>query len=212
MPTTRNQILHRIRQEHGGDGAVVTPKDFLDLAGRDAVDQALRRLVRAGQLVRLGRGLYHLPRTNPTLGITVPPDPDKVADALGRQTGSTVAPSPAAIANRLGLSTQIPAKPTYLTTGRSRTVRVGGHLYRFKHTPPHKLPEPDTAVGRVLQAIQTLGPNPDPADLDRLRRHLPPKDRARFRRKARYLSNKTADVARQLLSPAETRSGATGRG
>ena len=39
-----------------GDITVVTPKDLLDLASRDAVDQALTRLVRQGALQRIGRG------------------------------------------------------------------------------------------------------------------------------------------------------------
>ena len=201
MKTTRQQILNRIRRSHGGDGAVVTPKDFLDLGGRDAVDQALNRLVRAGRLVRIGRGLYHLPKTNPSLGITVPPDPDKVADALGRQTGSRVASSPAVTANRLGLSGQIPAKPVYLTTGRSRTVKVAGRIYRLKHASARKMPESDSVVDQLIQVIETLGPNPDPVNLAVLRRALSEQDQTRLLRKARYRSGRAASIARQIVSP-----------
>ncbi len=138
MDTTKARILARVRRK--GAGAVVTPKDFLDLAGRDAVDQALSRLVRQGVLQRIGHGLYHVPRTNKRLGITVPPDPDVVAQAIGRRTGHRVALSPAAIANRLGLSTQVSAKPVYLTDGRSRSVRVGNQTIRLKHVAAKQLP------------------------------------------------------------------------
>ncbi len=60
MDTTKARILARVRRK--GAGVVVTPKDFLDLAGRDAVDQALSRLVRQDALQRIGHGLYHVPR------------------------------------------------------------------------------------------------------------------------------------------------------
>ena len=102
------------------------------VAERAAVDQALVRLVRAGTLIRVRRGQYHMPRVNERLGITLPPDADAVADAVGRQTGSAVAPSDAVVANRLGLSTQVPAKHVYMTTGRSRVMRVGGQTIRFR--------------------------------------------------------------------------------
>lgn len=121
--TIQDDILDRIR---GNDrGKVFTPKDFLDLGSRDAADQSLSRLVRSGEIERLGRGLYHYPRVNERLGIPIGPDPDEIAEALGRQTGSRVLPSGAVAANRLGLSTQVPAKPVYLTDGRTRQVRIG---------------------------------------------------------------------------------------
>lgn len=200
MQTTQQQILKRIRRRYGGDGAVVTPKDFLDLAGRDAVDQALARLVRNGVLVRVGRGLYHLTRTNKKLGITVPPDADKVADALGRQTGSAVAHSPAVIANRLGLSTQIPANAVYLTSGRSRAVKVGSKTYRLKHASPRKMPAGDSKVGRVLQAINALGSDPKESDLNLLRASLSTKERRELARRARYHSGRVSGIARRIAS------------
>src|SRR3954467_8197709 len=122
MDTDHPDIRNRIKL--AGPGKVFTPKDFLDLASRDATDQALSRLVRQGLLQRLGRGLYYSPRRNDALGVDVPPDLDEIADAVGRQTGSRLAPSGAVAANRLGLSTQLPAKPVYFSDGRTRQVRV----------------------------------------------------------------------------------------
>lgn len=117
MSTIQNTILDRIRRQ--GRGKVFTPKDFLDLGSRDAADQSLSRLAKAGEIQRLGRGLYHYPLINERLGISLSPDLDEIAEALARQTGSKVVPSGAVAANRLGLSTQVPAKPVYLTDGRT---------------------------------------------------------------------------------------------
>ncbi|MFI4893598.1 MAG: DUF6088 family protein [Phycisphaerales bacterium JB058] len=204
MKTTQHQILDRIRRTFGGDGAVVTPRDFLDLAGRDAVDQALNRLVRSGALIRVGRGLYHLPRRNDALGITIPPDADKVADALGRQTGSRVAPSPAVTANRLGLSTQIPAKPIYMTSGRSRSVRVGARTFRLKHAS--RMPDTHSPVGRVIQAIQGRGKDIDQHDLVRLRGTLSDKGCRDLIDQARDHAGWVIDIARRIAAvPSDTR-------
>lgn len=202
MDTTQARIMARIKRGLGGGrdgrGAVVTPKDFLDLAGRAAVDQALGRLVRAGALTRVGRGLYHLPRVNPTLGIAVPPDPDAVASAIGRQSGSPVAPSGAVVANRLGLSTQISAKPVYVTTGRSRTVRVGNQTFRFKRVSPRRFPSADPAVTRALQTLHGAGPDPDDATIDAVRTMLMPKQRRDLAKHARYDAAWVADSARRV--------------
>lgn len=198
MSPTPTLISDRINHRLGGPGAVVTPKDFLDLAGRDAVDQALGRLVRSRVLVRVGRGLYHLPRTNPTLGIEVPPDPDIVAAAIGRQTGSRVAPSGAAVANRLGLSTQIAAKPVYVTTGRSRTVQVGNQTLRFKRVAPRRLPASDGVVDRALQALRELGPDPDESVITTLRTLLSPGQRGELLELAKYDTGWVARSARRV--------------
>jgi hypothetical protein len=202
MDTTQTLIMARIKGGFGsgrdGLGAVVTPKDFLDVAGRAAVDQALARLARRGALSRVGRGLYHLPRVNPALGIAVPPDPDAVAAAIGRQSGSPVAPSGAVVANRLGLSTQISAKPVYVTTGRSRTVKVGNQTFRFKRVSPRRLPSADASVTRALQALHGAGPDPDDATIDAVRTMLTPRQRRDLAKHAKYDAAWVAASARRV--------------
>ncbi len=199
MGTIKARIFARVRRK--GAGAVVIPKDFLDLAGRDAVDQALSRLVRQDALQRIGHGLYHMPRANKRLGITVPPDPDVVAQAIGRRTGSRVALSPAAIANRLGLSTQVPAKPVYLTDGRSRSVRVGNQTIRLKHVAAKQLPDKDDATGLAIQAIIAVGESSlDDKAIEAFRRRLSPAQRKHLLRKARYADAWVADAARWIAS------------
>ena len=51
------------RARTGGRGSVFTPADFLDMAGRAAVDQALSRLAQGRQAAPLGaRPLRHFPK------------------------------------------------------------------------------------------------------------------------------------------------------
>ena len=197
MSTIQDDILDRIR---GHDrGKVFTPKDFLDLGSRDAADQSLSRLARSGEIQRLGRGLYHYPRVNERLGIPISPDPDEIAEALGRQTGSRVLPSGAVAANRLGLSTQVPAKPVYLTDGRTRQVRIGGMVFQIRHAAPKELAVASRTSAMVFQALRHLGQAAvDHEVIARLRRALSADQRQELLRDARYTTDWIADVVRRV--------------
>ncbi|WP_109122347.1 DUF6088 family protein [Azospirillum sp. TSO22-1] len=145
------------RARAGGRGGVFTPSDFLDVAGRAAVDQALSRLAKGGQLRRLARGLYDFPKVHPKLG-PLSPAPDDVAQALARETGSQVQIAGARAANVLGLSTQVPAKSTYLTDGPSRRVVLGKRVVDLRHASPKHLIAPGSPAGTVVQALRHVGP------------------------------------------------------
>jgi hypothetical protein len=149
-----DRIMRRARA--GGRGGVFTPRDFLDLAARAAVDQALSRLAKTGKLRRLARGLYDYPKVHPKLG-PLSPTPDDVAQALARETGSRVQIAGARAANALGLSTQVPAKSTYLTDGPSRRVVLGKRVVDLRHASPKHLIAPGSAAGTVVQALRHVG-------------------------------------------------------
>ena len=99
---------------------VLHPEGFLGIAGRDAIDQALCRLVRAGIIRRFSWGLYDIPRYSDTLKTKLSPDIDQAARAMARKNGWVIQPSGAIAANMLGLSTQVPAKVVYLSNGPSK--------------------------------------------------------------------------------------------
>tara|TARA_R110000737_G_scaffold237694_2_gene250011 strand:+ start:4348 stop:4977 length:630 start_codon:yes stop_codon:yes gene_type:complete len=150
-----DRVMRRVRAS--GRGSVFTPSDFLAVAARSSIDQALSRLVKGGQLRRLARGLYDFPKMHPKLG-ALSPAPDDVAHALARETGSQVQIAGARAANALGLSTQVPAQSTYLTNGPSRRVVLGKRVVDLRHASPKHLVAPGSAVGTVVQALRHVGP------------------------------------------------------
>ena len=147
--------MRRVRVS--GRGSVFTPSDFLSIAARPAVDQALSRLVKRGHLRRLARGLYDFPKLHPKLG-ALSPAPDDVAQALARETRSQVQIAGARAANALGLSTQVPAQSTYLTDGPSRRVVLGTRVIDIRHASPKHLIAPGSPAGTVVQALRHVGP------------------------------------------------------
>lgn len=150
-----DRIMRRARG--AGRGGVFTPTDFLDVAARAAVDQALSRLVKSGKLRRLARGLYDYPKVHPKLG-ALSPAPDDVARALARETGSQAQIAGAHAANALGLSMQVPAKGLYLTDGPSRRIVLGKRVVDLRHASPKHLIAPGSPAGTVVQALRHLGP------------------------------------------------------
>lgn len=159
MKTPVTSVSDRIMQRArgGGRGGVFTPSDFLDVAARAAVDQALSRLVKGGKLRRLARGLYDFPKLHPKLG-PLSPGPDDVARALARETGSQAQIAGAHAANALGLSTQVPAKSLYLTNGPSRRIVLGKRVVDLRHASPKHLIAPGSPAGTVVQALRHVGP------------------------------------------------------
>lgn len=146
-----------IIQEHGR-GYVFTPKDFLDLGSREAIDTALSRLTTNGDIRRLARGLYDYPKQNKLLG-DLYPDPDYVAQVIARDLDSQIQISGARAMHMLGLTTQVPAQTVYLISGPSKEIKIGGVVLKFKHASPKIMAGSGTKGGIVLQAIRYLGKN-----------------------------------------------------
>ena len=182
MYSIATQLLVRIRAS--GRGSVFTPKQFLDLGSRAAVDQSLSRLVRRGVLQRIGRGLYHYPKRSARLG-DLAPAPDAVARAYARKTGSTLQVSGAQAANALGLSTQVPARTTFVTDGATRRLRFGRQVVVLRRASPRRLAGAGTPWGTALQALAYLGKGGvDTRAIQRLRHALSPSDRRALGRHA----------------------------
>jgi predicted transcriptional regulator of viral defense system len=154
MSSTTNAILKRIRAKHRG--FVFTPKEFTHLGTRAAVDQALSRLQRSGQIRRLTRGVYEFPRIHPKIGL-LSPSPEAVAKAIAKRSATRITVSPIKAANLLGLSTQVPVQNVFWTEGRSRTIRIGNQTVSLKHVAPSKMIGAGTEAGIVIQAVRSLG-------------------------------------------------------
>lgn len=172
-----HSILLRVRAR--GRGAVVTPRDFLALGSRAAVDQALSRLTRDGRIRRIARGVYDLPRQHPRIG-ALAPSATVVAKALARD--SHIQPAPAAAVNLLGLSTQLPARTLWVTDGPSRTVHIGRLVVQLQHVDPASYPYLGTPAGMAISALRHIGQaSVSPAHIAQLIALLAPADKARLR-------------------------------
>jgi hypothetical protein len=150
---------------------VWTPTDFLDLGSRHAIDQALSRMTSAGDIRRVTRGLYDLPRANTLTGKPTNPDPRRVIDALARRDQTRMLIDGLTAANDLGLTDAVPAKIAVHTDARLRPIKLGAQTITFKLTAPSRLHWAGRPAMRVVQALQWLRGMID-SDHDRIAHRL----------------------------------------
>lgn len=155
LPMT-DKIMKRVSAKDSRSW-VCTPKDFLDLGSREAVDQALSRLAKAGHLRRIGQGLYDVPRISRILNRSAPADLDAAIGAIARRDAVRILPDGLAAANQLGLTTAVPAKACFVTDGASRTVKIDGRTIRFRHASPSVMQWAGRSAAPVVQALRWLG-------------------------------------------------------
>ena len=149
----QSRILDRITSTPGG---VWTPIDFLDIGPRAAVDKALQRLIAAGDLRRVERGLYDKPRVNSLTGKPNAPDARAVIDAVARRDQIRLLVDGLTAANDLGLTTAVPARVNALTDARLRPIRLGNQMITFKQAAPSRLYWAGRPAMRVVQALYWL--------------------------------------------------------
>ena len=195
------KILSRIIGR--GRGFVFTPVDFLDLGSRAAIDQALSRSARAGNIRKLARGLYDYPRRDPKLGVLAPTD-DKIADALKGRDDIRLQPSGGHAANVLGLSTQVPVRVVFLTDGRTRKVQLGKRQILLKKTTTRQMATAGRISGTVIQALRWIGQrHMDEQIVSSLRRRLSDADKKQLLKDLRYAPAWIADIIRKVAQTPE---------
>ena len=194
--TIDNMIVSRIYGRHRG--WVFTPMQFLDLGSRMAVDQTLGRLTKAGIIRRLTRGLYDYPAKHPDFG-DLPPNYDRVAQALVGRDNLKIQPSGAYAANLLGLTEQVPAKIVFFTDGPNRKVQIGKQTIVLKRTTPRNMATAGRISGLVIQALRYLKQgNIDSTVVAKLKRRLSDDDKNTLMSDIRYAPSWIGDIFRKI--------------
>lgn len=184
IPSIHKRLIELIQEKEPGE--ILFPGDFLELGSPEAIHMALSRLTEEKILVRLGKGIYVKPKTDPLLG-QVLPSLEEVAHKIAAKEKVLIRPTGAYALNKLGLSTQVPTKVVYLTNGSRRTIRVGRGTITFKSTTPKKLAATNDAVFLAIQALLTIGENEiTPKVIDTLVKALRRESPAAIREDAKF--------------------------
>jgi hypothetical protein len=152
------------------EGALISAKEFLHLGNRAAVDQALKRLKERKELMPLFRGVYVRP-VKTRFG-TRAPAAEKVIERFAATRAETVVAHGAAAANSLGLTTQVPTKLVYLTSGKSRRLKLGAQIVEMKRAPQWML-LPAQRAGEAVRALDWIGERRAAEALTVLKQKLP---------------------------------------
>lgn len=170
--TTKTAELIRKHIEAMPLGEPFTPNAFLECGTRASVDQTLSRLVKAGLIARVARGVYVRPEVSRFVG-KVSPSPQKVVETIAKTTGAIVQVHGAEAARRLELTTQAPTQSVFVTSGPSKRIRVGKMEIRLQHVSARKLALAGRPAGLALTAMWYLGKKEvTPALVEKIRRKL----------------------------------------
>lgn len=177
--TTVEAIRNRINEI--GVGEPFTSVQFNALGTRAAVDQALSRFVKRGEIARIARGVFVRPKKSRYVG-EVMPEPSKVAQAIASAHGETIQVQGAEAARLLGLTTQMPLQPVFYTSGPSRALKLGNLQLTLKHVTQRKLALAGKPSGLALSALWYLGKeHVTPGTIKTMRAKLTPEAFAEFR-------------------------------
>lgn len=162
----------RARVEGFSPGEPFSSAQLLPLGTRAAVDQCLSRLVRAGVITRVSRGVYVKPKLNRYVG-AVAPDTAEVVKAKLSQN-ETIQVHGAEAARQMQLSTQVPTQPVFYTQGSNREFRVGGLRVKLKHVSPRKLVLAGRPAGIAFSALWYVGKeNVTSSVIEKVKQKLP---------------------------------------
>ena len=147
-------------------GRIFTPKNFLQLGGKKAIVQVLNRLQREGNIERISKGKYYVPRQT-KFGFLGPSEYFIVQSLLeGDKSGYL---SGIALYNQLGLTTQLSNEITIVGKRYNRRVSVGKLNVKYikRKTPVRK--KENVYILQLLDAISDIKRIPDTSTNDILR-------------------------------------------
>jgi len=170
-----SKLLARVRGK--GARSVFLPSDFRDLGSYDAVIQALHRHAKAGNIRKVGRGVYELTERLELVG-EVGASYEDVAHAIAGRDATKLHPTGAYAANVLGLSEQVPMRIAFLTSGRPRKLDVRGVPVELRHSSARYMDTSTPLAGLLIQALRYIGKRHfSENDYRKLAQRIPAKDR-----------------------------------
>jgi hypothetical protein len=142
------------------------------LATTDNIRQILNRLVKAGELQRVARGIYVKPKYVGRVG-EVLPSPPEIAQVLSESMGETIMVQGAEAARQLQLTTQVPMQLIFYTNGNTRTLQLSNRKVKLKHVNPSRLIAPGTIPGLVISALSYIKKeNTTLKTIEKIRSHI----------------------------------------
>ena len=159
MNNTNKKIAHIVKEriEEGDKGQIYFVNNFSDLQNDQTVTKALQRLAEDGLLIRLSKGVYLYPETT-RFGIIIP-SVEEIVKAIAERDNVMILPSGKTALNKLGLSSQVPMNAVFLTTGSTRTIKVGNRKLLLKRAAPRNFAYKGTLMPLVTESLKALGEN-----------------------------------------------------
>ena len=152
--SNEKQVLKKIKQNT--KGKIFFVDSFPSVANAKAVNKALERLVKSGELERAATGIYVRPVSDSVIG-KVLPTVEEIAKAIAKRDKARIVPTGSFALYKLGLTHQVPLNIVYNTDSSARKIKIGKQTITFKKASAKNL----SFVGKIstlaIQAFRTIG-------------------------------------------------------
>lgn len=152
---TEKLIRNKIEQEL--PETIFFTDDFREFGTPDAVNTALHRISKKGEIKAVARGIYVKPKYSDLLNKELTPSIEKIAKAIAERDQVRIIPTGSFALYSLGLSTQVPLNIVYLTDGSARKINIGKRKITFKRTVPRNLSLKGELSVLVVLALKEIG-------------------------------------------------------
>lgn len=148
------QVLDKINRNKRGTLFFVD--SFTAIGNSKAVNKALERLVKSGELERVATGIYVRPVMDDYIG-KVLPSIEEIALAIVKRDRATVVPTGSYAMYKLGLTTQVPLNIIFYSDTSARKINIGKQTITFKKASSKNLAFIGEISTLVIQVLRTIG-------------------------------------------------------
>ena len=119
------------------------------------VTKLLAQFEKEGLITRIAKGVYVKAKTT-RFGVVYPSAFELVKE-IAKRDKAKIIPTGDTAANRLGFSTQVPMNASFLTSGSSRTLKLGNRTVTLTHGSPKKFAYKGKLMPELVQALRSIG-------------------------------------------------------
>ncbi|MDE5607733.1 MAG: hypothetical protein K2I64_02230 [Muribaculaceae bacterium] len=131
--------------------------DYTDLGSAETIRKILHEATILGLLEKAGHGIYIKPKISRFGNVPIPLE--KIAREIAERDKSEILPTGSTAANLIGLSTQVPMNLSYITTGSTRSIKIGERKISFRHASPKNFAVKGRVIPLLIQGIREIGEN-----------------------------------------------------
>lgn len=129
--------------------------DYVGLGAAETIRKILYEATLSGVLEKAGHGIYIKPKVSRFGKVPVPLE--KIAKEIALRDKCEILPTGSTAANLIGLSTQVPMNLSYITTGSTRTIKIGDRKISFRHASPRNFAAKGRVMPLLIQGIREIG-------------------------------------------------------
>lgn len=153
----RGNIKHNVMRsiDESQPHSIFFISDYADLGAAETIRKILYEATITGVLEKAGHGIYIKPKISRFGKVPVPLE--KIAREIADRDKCGILPTGSTAANLIGLSTQVPMNLSYITTGSTRTIKIGDRKISFRHASPKNFAAKGRVIPLLIQGIKEVG-------------------------------------------------------